>query len=37
VKKSTQPVGILELVDIFEVIELFAGTVHNALERIAAQ
>lgn len=37
VRKSSQPVGILELVDIFEVIEMSSGTVHRALERIAAK
>jgi plasmid stability protein len=37
IRKSHQPVGILELVDIFEVIELSSGTVHRALERIAAK
>lgn len=37
IRKSSPPVGILELVDIFEVIELSSGTVHRALERIAAK
>jgi hypothetical protein len=36
-RKSSTPVGILELVDIFEVIELSSGTIHRALERIAAK
>jgi plasmid stability protein len=37
IRKSCQAVGLLELVDIFEVIELSSGTVHRALERIAAK
>lgn len=37
IRKSNQAVGILELVDIFEVIELSGGSVHRALERIAAK
>lgn len=36
-KNAETPVGILELVDIFEVIEMSNGTVHKALERIAAK
>jgi len=36
-RKSNQAVGILELVDIFEVIEYSAGPVHRVLERLAAK